>query len=61
MSGISSGIGLASGINTRQIIDQLLALDARGKTPLQTQIARTQGQKTAMLDVNARLLGLRSA
>ena len=36
MSGISSGIGLASGINTRQIIDQLLALDARGKTPLQT-------------------------
>ena len=61
MSGISSGVGLASGINSRQIIDQLLALDARGKTPLQTQIARTQGQKTAMLDVNARLLGLRSA
>lgn len=61
MSGITTGVGLASGINSAQIIEQLLALDARGKTPLQTQIARTQGQKTAMLDVNARLLGLRSA
>lgn len=61
MSGISSGIGLASGINTGQIIEQLLALDARAKVPLQTQITKIQGSKTAMLDVNARLLAVRSA
>lgn len=61
MSGITSGIGLASGINTGQIIEQLLAIDARAKQPIQTQITRTQTSKTALLDVNARLLGLRSA
>lgn len=61
MSGISSGIGLASGINTGQIIEQLLALDARAKIPLQTQITRIQTSKAAMLDVNARLLAVRSA
>ena len=61
MSGISSGVGLASGINTGQIIEQLLALDARAKIPLQTQISRIQTSKAAMLDVNARLLAVRSA
>jgi flagellar hook-associated protein 2 len=61
MSGISSGVGLASGINTGQIIEQLLALDARGKTPLQAQITKITTSKTAMLDVNARLLAARSA
>ena len=61
MSGISSGIGLASGINTGQIIEQLLALDARAKTPLQAQITRITTSKTAMLDINARLLAARSA
>jgi flagellar hook-associated protein 2 len=61
MSGISSGVGLASGINTSAIIEQLLAIDARAKTPFQTQITRTQGSKTALLDVNARLLAVRSA
>ena len=61
MSGISSGVGLASGINTGQIIEQLLAIDARAKTPLQSQITRITTSKTAMTDVNARLLGIRSA
>lgn len=61
MSGISSGVGLASGINTGQIIEQLLAIDAQAKVPLQTQITRIQGSKTALLDVNARLLAIRSA
>ena len=61
MSGISSGIGLASGINTGQIIEQLLALDARAKTPLQAQITRITTSKTAMLDINARLLAARTA
>lgn len=61
MSGISSGVGLASGINTGQIIEQLLALDARAKTPLQTQITKITTSKTAMVDVNARLLAARSA
>jgi flagellar hook-associated protein 2 len=61
MSGISSGVGLASGINTAQIIEQLLALDARAKVPLQSQITRITTSKTALLDVNARLLAARSA
>lgn len=61
MSGISSGVGLASGINTGAIIEQLLALDARAKVPLQTQITKITTSKTALLDINARLLAARSA
>lgn len=61
MSGISSGVGLASGINTGQIIEQLLAIDARAKTPIQSRVSQVQSSKTALLDVNARLLGIRSA
>jgi flagellar hook-associated protein 2 len=61
MPGITTGVGLASGINTGQIIEQLLAIDAQAKTPLQKQITSIQAAKTAMFDVNARLLGIRSA
>ena len=38
MGTITSGIGLVSGINTGQIIDQLMALESRPKTLLQTRI-----------------------
>ena len=61
MSGISTGIGLVSGINSSQIIEQLLALEGRGKFPIQARMNSVQASKTALLDVNARLLNLRNA
>jgi flagellar hook-associated protein 2 len=61
MSGISTGIGLVSGINSAQIIEQLLALESRGKIPTQRRLASIQQAKTALLDVNARLLNFKNA
>ena len=61
MSGITSGVGLVSGINSAQIIEQLLGLEARGKIPIQRRLAAIQGSKTALLDVNARLLNLKNS
>jgi flagellar hook-associated protein 2 len=61
MSGISTGIGLVSGINSTQIIEQLLALESRGKLPIQQRYSVLQTAKTALLDVNARLLNLRNS
>ncbi len=59
MSGtISSGIGLISGLPTQSIIDQLIALEARPLTLLQTRITNLQTQRTALAEISARLLGL---
>lgn len=61
MGSISSGIGLVSGINSAQLIQQLIALESQGKIPLQKRVATLTTQRTALLDVNARLLNLRNA
>jgi flagellar hook-associated protein 2 len=61
MGGISTGVGLISGINSSQLIEQLLGLEARGKTTLVTRVATLQGKRTSLLDVNSRLLALKSA
>ncbi len=61
MGSITSGVGLVSGINSAQLIDQLMSLEAQGKTSLSTRVASLQTKRTALLDVNARLLALKSA
>lgn len=61
MSGITSGIGLASGINTQQIIQSLLALEARPRTLAQQRLVQLQSQQAAYFDLNSRLGTLRSA
>ena len=61
MGSITTGIGLISGINTAQLIDSLIALESRGKINLQQRIATLQAQRTALLDVNARLLNLKNS
>lgn len=55
---ITSGIGLISGIDTFSLIEQLLAVDAQAKVPSLQRIAGLNASKTALLDVNARLLSL---
>lgn len=61
MGGISSGIGLISGINTAQLIEQLLAIEARPRTLVQRRAIQLQSQQSAYLDLNSRLSALRSA
>ncbi len=61
MGSISSGVGLVSGINSAQLIEQLLALESGTKTTLQARVASLTGKRTALLDVNARLLNLKGA
>jgi len=61
MGGITTGIGLFSGIDTATLIQQLLSLEARPKALAQRRMAQLQLQQTAYMDVNARMSALRSA
>ncbi len=56
MSGISSGIGLISGINTGELINQLIALDSAPVRNLQQRSAIIDAQRTAFLALSAKLL-----
>ncbi|MBC02112.1 MAG: hypothetical protein CMJ34_02240 [Phycisphaerae bacterium] len=55
---ITSGIGLVSGIDTVSLIEQLLAIDSQAKVPIYQRISSLTAAKTALMDVNARMLSL---
>jgi len=61
MSGITSGIGLISGINTSQLTDQLMAIEARPVQALQARVQGIDTQRTAFLALSAKLLALKDA
>lgn len=61
MSGITSGSGIFSGINTSQLIDQLLAVDGRQKNVYTKRIAQLQTRQAAYLGLNTQISGLKSA
>jgi len=60
MGGISSSIGLFSGINTQQIIDQLIAVESRPKALAQSRLIQLQAQSAAYLDINSRIDSLKN-
>ncbi|MFT3686100.1 MAG: flagellar filament capping protein FliD [Phycisphaerales bacterium] len=60
MSGITTGVGAFSGINSGQIIDQLIALQSKPKTSAQTKIAGYQKIQAAYLDLNSKAGSLRT-
>jgi flagellar hook-associated protein 2 len=59
MGRISTGIGLISGINSKDVIDQLMALESRPRSLLQTRIDQTNQRKLAYTDLRTRLTTLR--
>lgn len=61
MGGISAGTGLFSGIDSRSLIDQLLAIDARPKAIAQKRIIQLQQQQAAFLGLNTAILSFRTA
>ncbi len=61
MSGISTGVGLFSGINTGDLIEQLLSIDARPKALAQRRIAQLQQSSAGYLDLNSKMAALKAA
>ncbi|MBX3406141.1 MAG: flagellar filament capping protein FliD [Phycisphaeraceae bacterium] len=61
MSGITSGIGLVSGLDTGSLINQLLSIEARPRQLAQQRILQLQSQQAALLDLNSRLSTLKTA
>src|SRR5204862_7482142 len=61
MSGISSGVGIFSGINTDELINQLLQIEARPRALVQQRVVQLQAQQAAYLDINSKLSALKTA
>lgn len=61
MGTISSGVGLVSGLNSGQIIDQLISLDARPAKDLQTRIDQNNRIKTAYQSLQAGLVAIKGS
>ena len=61
MSGISTGVGLISGINTAQLIEQLMAIEARPVTMLQARGKALDAQRAAYLSISAQILAVQNA
>jgi flagellar hook-associated protein 2 len=61
MSGISAGVGLISGINTAQLIEQLMAIEARPVTMLQARGKALDAQRAAYLSISAQILAIQNA
>lgn len=61
MGAITSSTGLISGLDTESIISQLIALESRPKTAIESRNTVLEAQQTAYQTVNAQLLSLRNA
>ncbi|MCA9243537.1 MAG: flagellar filament capping protein FliD [Phycisphaerales bacterium] len=60
MGTISSGVGLISGLDIQGLVDQLIAIDAQPRDQLVSRIGRLNAQRTAFLDISARIAGILS-
>ena len=61
MGTISAGVGIISGLPIDDIVRQLIAIDARPRQIAENQLAVVQAQRTAFLELSARLLALRNS
>lgn len=61
MGGITSSVGIFSGINTQQLIQQLLQVESRPKQVIQSRLIQLQSKQAAFLDINSRMGSLRTA
>ncbi len=61
MAGTVSVPGIASGINTENIISQMVALENRTTLKFQSRIAEQESRKALMNDIKSRVSDLRSA
>lgn len=61
MSGITTGVGIFSGIDTGSLINQLIQVASRPKVLAQQRIVQLQAQQAAFLDLTSRLNSLKTA
>lgn len=60
MSGITTGVGLISGIDYQSIIDKLMAIEEEPVTNLKTRMSNIDAQRTAFLSISAQITSLLS-
>lgn len=60
MGTITSGVGLISGLDYQDLISKLIAIEARPRDMLQQRASNIDAQRTAFMDISARLSGLLS-
>lgn len=58
MGSLFSGVGLVSGLDINSIIDGLLRIEARPRDLLQSRIGKIDAQRTAFLEISARVSAL---
>jgi len=61
MGGITTGVGLFSGIDSATLIDQLISLQSRPKILAQQRVIQLKSQQAAFLDINSRLDAFKTA
>lgn len=61
MSGITTGVGLFSGIDTGSLIDQLLSIAARPRQLVEQRMIQLQVKQSAYLDINTSLNALKTS
>ncbi|MGD2110612.1 MAG: flagellar cap protein FliD N-terminal domain-containing protein, partial [Phycisphaerae bacterium] len=61
MSGISSGIGLISGIDIAGLIEQLMAIERQPISNLEHRVSAIDVQRSAFLELSAQLLAMQNS
>ena len=61
MGGITTGVGLFSGIDSASLIDQLIAAQSRPQILAQQRVIQLKSQQAAYLDINSRLSAFKTA
>ncbi len=61
MGQITSGIGLISGLNIKDIVDQLMAIEARPKNMVESRNVVLQSQQVAYQEISAKMLAIDSS
>ncbi len=60
MGGITTGVGLISGIDTASLIEQLIAVESRPRLQMQARVARLQAEQGAFSQIASKLSALKS-
>ncbi len=61
MGGITTGVGIFSGIDSASLIDQLISVQSRPKILAQQRVIQLKSQQSAYLDINSRLNNFKAA
>lgn len=60
MATITSGVGLFSGLDYASLVEQLIAIEARPRDQLKVRMSQIDAQRTALMDISARVTSLLS-